>query len=60
MSTLQEHLATIRRFWDRHDVMFDALCVNLVRGHMKELEALAANPLPDPPAPSPKEINRDD
>lgn len=61
MSTLQEHLALIRENWDRHDKYFEFMCWNLVRGHMEELEALAGmNPHPDPPAPSPKEINRDD
>lgn len=42
MSDLQKHLADIRANWDRHDHWFDALCNNLVRGHMKELEELAS------------------
>ena len=46
MSELQVHLALIRENWDRHDHWFDALCNNLVRGHMKELEALAAQSPP--------------
>ncbi|MES2295255.1 MAG: hypothetical protein V4527_18305 [Pseudomonadota bacterium] len=45
MSDLQVHLALIRENWDRHDHWFDALCNNLVRGHMEELERLEADRL---------------
>ena len=41
MSDLRDHLAEIRKYWAGDSQDFDMLCVTLIRGHMKELEAAA-------------------